>query len=74
MDNQKQIEYWQKGASLDFQTANDIFESGKNLHFCLYMCHLSIEKLLKVVIVKVAGEFPPKSHNLLRLAELAKLM
>lgn len=73
MNIEKQIEYWRKGSELDLLTANDIFESGKNLHFCLYLCHLSIEKLIKSLVVKATGEFSPKTHNLLRLAEIAKI-
>lgn len=73
MDIEKQIYYWRRSSELDLQTANDIFESGKNLHFCLYLCHLSLEKLIKAIVVKITKEFPPKSHNLLRLAEIAKI-
>ncbi|KAF0146839.1 MAG: HEPN domain-containing protein, partial [Ignavibacteria bacterium] len=71
MEQSKQIEYWTKAATLDLQSAIDIFESGKNFHFCLFLCHLSIEKLLKAFVVKITNDFPPKTHNLLRLAELA---
>jgi HEPN domain-containing protein len=70
---EKQINYWIKSAELDFNTASDIFKSGKNYHFCLFICHLVIEKLLKAIIVKATSDFPPKTHNLLRLAELGKL-
>ena len=38
------------------------------------MCHLVIEKLLKALVVKETEYFPPKSHNLLRLAELANIV
>lgn len=71
METEKQIEYWVKASNLDLQTALDLFDTGKNLHFCLFMCHLCIEKLLKALVVKVSNDFPPKSHNLLRLAEIA---
>ncbi len=37
------------------------------------ICHLSVEKLLKALVVKVTNYYPPKTHNLLRLAEIAKL-
>ena len=74
METEKQIEYWIKASGLDLQTAMDIFDSGKNLHFCLYMCHLSIEKILKAIVVKNTNDFPPKSHNLLRLAEIGNVL
>lgn len=73
MNTEKQIEYWIKSSEFDLQTASDIFYSGKNLHFCLYMCHLSLEKILKAHVVKCTKEYPPKSHNLLRLAEIGAI-
>lgn len=33
------------------------------------MCHLSIEKLLKALIVKIKEEHAPYSHNLINLAK-----
>lgn len=73
MDKEKQIEYWLNAAELDWKTANDIFESGKNYHFCLFICHLVIEKLLKALVIKETENFPPKTHNLLYLSDLAKI-
>ncbi len=73
MELKKQIEYWKKASELDLQSAIDIFESGKNFHFCLFLCHLSIEKVLKALVVKYTSDFSPKSHNLLRLTELAQI-
>jgi HEPN domain-containing protein len=73
MDNEKQINYWLTSSSMDWQTANDIYHSDKNFHYCLFICHLTIEKLLKGIVVQKTNTFPPKSHNLTRLAELAVL-
>lgn len=73
MEQQKQIEYWKKASEMDLQSAIDIYESGKNFHFSLFLCHLSIEKILKALVVKFTNDFPPKSHNLLRLVELCRI-
>jgi HEPN domain-containing protein len=73
MDIEKQINYWLTSSSMDWQTANDIYNSDKNFHYCLFICHLTIEKLLKAIVVQKTNTFPPKSHNLTRLAELALL-
>ncbi len=73
MELKKQIEYWKKASELDLQSAIDIFESGKNFHFCLFLCHLSIVKVFKALVVKYTSDFSPKSHNLLRLTELAQI-
>ncbi len=72
MDKEKQIKYWLT-SDLDWETATDIFESNKNFHFCLFICHLVIEKLLKALVVKETNQHPLKTHNLLRLAEIAKI-
>lgn len=73
MNIEKQIQYWLTASELDWKTAEDIFISNKNFHFCLFLCHLVIEKLLKACVIKVTNDHPVKTHNLLRLAEIAKL-
>ncbi|MCF6271292.1 MAG: HEPN domain-containing protein [Melioribacteraceae bacterium] len=54
-------------------TSVDIFQSGKNFHYSLFIAHLCIEKLLKAFVTKNTKQIPPKTHNLLRLADLADL-
>jgi HEPN domain-containing protein len=38
------------------------------------MCHLSIEKALKALVVQETKETPPKTHDLGRLADLAGIV
>ncbi|WP_418314662.1 HEPN domain-containing protein [Salicibibacter kimchii] len=45
----------------------------KDFHWCLFMGHLVIEKLLKAVYVSKFFSYPPRIHNLLRLAEKSNL-
>jgi HEPN domain-containing protein len=33
------------------------------------MCHLSLEKALKGLLIKIKGEFPSKSHSLIYFVE-----
>ncbi len=73
MSINKQIEYWLKASEIDWETTNNLFSSGMNFHLCLFMGHLTLEKLFKALVLKVTETIPPKTHNLLRLAELAKL-
>ena len=47
-------------------TADIMFKSGRYI-YAVFMCHLSIEKGLKGLYVKVLDEVPPKTHNLLYL-------
>jgi len=73
MNTKKQIDYWLTTAKNDLETAQIIFDSGKNYHHCLFFCHLILEKALKANVVKATGKIPPRSHNLVLLAEKAKL-
>jgi len=46
--------------------------SGRYL-YVLFCCQQAIEKALKALIVERTGKFPPRIHNLPRLAKPAKL-
>lgn len=72
IDVEKQIEYWQSGSLNDLETAEILIANKKFVHG-LFFCHLSIEKILKALLVKHTAEVPPKSHNLVYLQELAKV-
>lgn len=39
----------------------------------LFFCHLTIEKIMKALVVKHTGTFAPKSHNLIYLCEQANV-
>jgi HEPN domain-containing protein len=69
---EKQIEYWQSGSQNDFETAQILLENKKYIHG-LFFCHLSVEKIIKALIVKNSGEIPPKSHDLFYLSKLAAI-
>ncbi len=66
------IKYWLKASREDFDTA-DILCKNKKYHHALFFCHLSIEKMLKAIIVKSTKTAPPLIHDLVRLAERAGL-
>lgn len=67
----KQIDYWLKAAESDIETARSILKTRKNLHYCLFFCHLTIEKHIKALIVRNTQQMPPRSHDLEFLAEKA---
>lgn len=69
----KHINYWLTTAASDFETAESLLKLGKNLHHCLFFCHLVIEKHLKALVVKEEHIVPPKIHDLEILARKAKL-
>ena len=55
-------------AQYDLDSAKAMLDSGR-LYFVIFMCHLTVEKLLKSYIVEKQGIEPPKIHNLTALAE-----
>jgi HEPN domain-containing protein len=70
--NKEVVNYWLKASEQDFDTAKILFDN-KKYHHSLFFCHLSVEKMLKSIIVKVSNQAPPLVHDLVRLAERAKL-
>lgn len=71
-DEQKIIHYWSETSKQDFETAEILFENKKYSH-ALFFCHLSIEKILKALVVEKKHIAPPLLHDLVRLAEKAGL-
>jgi HEPN domain-containing protein len=68
----EQIEYWHKGALEDMDAATVLLEKNKIRH-SLFFAHLSVEKMLKAHVVKATNDLPPRTHDLLRLAERSGL-
>ncbi len=60
------------GADDDLATAELLILEQRIMHG-LFFCHLVIEKALKAHAVKTSGDFAPRSHNLIYLAELTEL-
>jgi HEPN domain-containing protein len=71
-DKYKLIKYWVDSSDDDFETMVVMVDS-KRYSWSLFAGHLMIEKLLKALFVKVNDDFPPFTHNLLRLAEECNL-
>lgn len=65
-DQEKSIKYWKNSAIKDRKTANDLVKLKHN-HWALFIWHLTIEKLLKGLLIKDKKEVV-KTHNLYRLA------
>lgn len=72
MKKEDNIKYWIDTAEKDFSTMRHLYDSG-DYHWCLFMLHLVIEKLLKACYIKYVGPNVPRTHDLLRLAELCGL-
>ena len=68
----KQVAYWINSANHDLDVAETLFQSGK-YDWCLYIAHLVLEKTLKALYVKNVGKLPPRIHDLVRLANMARI-
>jgi len=63
------IEYWVKSSKHDMKVSESLFKD-KHFDYCLFLAHLSLEKILKALWVKNNIEnIPPKTHNLVYLAQ-----
>lgn len=61
---EKVVDYWKDLSSYDLKTAESMLET-KRYPYCLFMCHLATEKLLKAIVVKDTRKHAPHSHHLL---------
>lgn len=72
LDAAKQLNYWLSGAE-DALGSAELLITGGRYNFGVFLLHLAIEKMLKALVVQETGDVPPKSHDLLLLADRAKL-
>lgn len=73
MTKDEHIDYWLKSADHDLSAAESLFKSEK-YDWCLFIGHLVLEKTLKAIFVyNNENKVPPKTHNLVKLAEISSL-
>ncbi len=72
MDKIKSSQEWSRQAEYDMETAIAMLDSGRYI-YCVFMCHLSIEKSLKALYAKKLGKNPSKTHSLVYLAQSLQL-
>ena len=73
MNVEDHANYWLDSAQNDLSAAEQLFLSAK-YDWCLFIGHLVIEKTLKAYFVYTNDhKIPPKTHNLLKLAEKSNL-
>lgn len=65
--------YWVEISDYDFETALAMQKTGRYLYVG-FMCHQTIEKILKGYYVAVFHETPPYLHSLTKLAEKSGLI
>lgn len=72
VDKKGIIKYWLQCSDNDYKTMEYLFK-GKNYPWSLFVGHIVVEKLLKAYYAKNIDTNTPYIHDLLRIAEKAKL-
>ena len=73
MEKQDYIKYWVEGSEHDLSSMESNFQTGK-YDWALFIGHIALEKILKAAWVKNNdGNYPAKTHNLVKIAEEAGL-
>lgn len=72
IDVNRQINYWQQSSNEDWEVAQELINNGRIRHG-LFFAHLALEKLLKAFVCLHTKTIPPKTHNLLLLADKTAL-
>jgi HEPN domain-containing protein len=73
VEKNEHVRYWRESAEHDLESAKSMFDSGR-YDWCLFVGHLSLEKLLKAIFVeRNNNDQPPGMHNLVRLSELCNI-
>jgi HEPN domain-containing protein len=72
VDIAKLAQAWQHSSREDFKVAQSLFDK-KHYAYCLFFCHLAVEKALKRIYLLRQQKLPPFIHNLARIADEAGL-
>ncbi len=67
---EKIVKFWQESGEKDLTIARKLFKS-KDYGYCLFFCHLTLEKVLKAIIIQKTNKLAPFSHDLTKLAILS---
>lgn len=63
-------ERWQAQTEYDLSVAELLYRQSV-YRYCVFFCHLSLEKQLKAMLIERTGdEDPPRTHDLIELAAL----
>lgn len=68
----KEVKNWLESAEYDLETAEQMIKTGRYI-YTIFMCHLSLEKVLKAKVEEITSKTPPKTHDLEYLMGLAGL-
>lgn len=72
MNLEDKIKFWEKKARECYKVAKQQYEL-RNFLWCLFFCHLTIEKVIKARVLEITKKEAPHIHDLLILSNLAKI-
>jgi len=67
------LAYFRESSERDWKVAQTLFRSKDYAH-SLFFCHLTLEKLLKSIIVEKTDKAAPYIHDLVRLAQFCEIV
>ncbi len=59
---------WLEAAAYDLESARHMLSSGRYL-YVVFLCHLTLEKMLKALVSEVTAKPAPRSHDLIYLVK-----
>jgi HEPN domain-containing protein len=68
----KATENWLAQVDYDLATAEQMLRAGRYI-YVIFMSHMALEKVLKAVLTEETRKLPPRTHNLIDLAQRAQL-
>lgn len=69
---EKNVKYWLDISEYDLETAEAMLEKARFLYVG-FMCHQAIEKIVKAYYQQELNQLPPKTHNIILLAQESNL-
>ena len=67
MEQSLKYEEWFFQSDYDLEVAESMLKTDRNI-YCIFMCHLSLEKALKGLYMRRLNKIPPKLHDLMYFA------
>jgi HEPN domain-containing protein len=64
---------WLAQVDYDIATAEQMLHAGRYI-YVIFMSHLALEKALKALVTEETQQLPPRTHNLIDLAQRAQVV
>jgi len=64
---------WLAQVDYDIATAEHMLHAGRYI-YVIFMSHMALEKVLKALVIEETQTLPPRTHNLIDLAQRAQVV